>query len=276
VPVFDEEDLRTMSPHERIRLLHALAEIDGTAPPGGQAAGIASVFRPTERRRQVVLLVIIAGCIGLAIWTGVLAATLPRFYRSGGWRGAWVGFDVALLTALAATGWAAWRRRQVLIICLIVLATLLLCDAWFDVVLDLRTPGFELSLLSAAVLEVPIAALAILGARRLIRLTIGMVDASQGRQVCVLPLWRVPLYSDSAAETFRDLFPHLAGDAPAAGVQRGEVPVADVPRAEMPRAEIPRGDVPRTEPPRLGGTHGDAPRAARDQLRPEDSERAAS
>ena len=56
--------------------------------------------------------------------------------------GAWVGFDLALLVAFAATGWAAWRRRQVLIICLVVLATLLCCDAWFDVVLDLRTSGF--------------------------------------------------------------------------------------------------------------------------------------
>jgi hypothetical protein len=38
-----------------------------------------------------------------------------------------------------------FRRRQVPIICLVVLATLLCCDAWFDVVLDARTAGFELS-----------------------------------------------------------------------------------------------------------------------------------
>jgi len=262
-----------MSPDERLRLLHTLAELDDAGQLGGpagghaagQAAGIASVYRPSERRRQIVLMVIIVGCIGLAIWTGVLAVTLPRFYRSGGWRGAWVGFDVALLTALAATGWAAWRRRQVLIICLIVLATLLLCDAWFDVVLDLRTPGFELSLLSAAVLEVPIAALAILGARRLIRLTIGMVDAAQGRQARVPPLWRVPLYSDSAAETFRDLFPHLAGDAPAAEVPRGDAPLTEVLRG----TEVPRGDG-------AHGAHGDAPRGTSDSLRLDAAEREAS
>ena len=107
-------------------------------------------------------MVIVASCILLAAWIGVLAVTLPRFYHTGSWRGAWVGFDVALLAAFAATGWAAWRRRQLLIISLVVLATLLLCDAWFDVVLDVRTAGFFASLLSALLVELPLAMLAIL------------------------------------------------------------------------------------------------------------------
>jgi hypothetical protein len=201
--VFDEEELRAMSPQERIRLLRALAEIDGPDPPGVLGGPSARRARP----RQLVLVVIVVGCIALAAWTGVLAVTLPRYYRSGGWRGAWVGFDILLLTALAATGWAAWRGRQVLIVCLVVLATLLLCDAWFDVVLDLRTPGFQVSLLSALIVELPLAALAIVAARRLLRLTIGMVTASQGRPGRVPPLWRIPLFSETRAGTLRDMFP---------------------------------------------------------------------
>ena len=47
------------------------------------------------RRRQSLLVVIIVCCVGLAAWIGVLAVTLPRYYRTGGWRGAWVGFDIA-------------------------------------------------------------------------------------------------------------------------------------------------------------------------------------
>ncbi len=208
--VFDEEELRAMSPQQRIQLLHTLAEIDGpgpTGPLGGPSA------RRT-RRRQVVLVVIVAGCIALAAWTGVLAVTLPRYYRSGDWRGAWVGFDILLLAALAATGWAAWRGRQVLIVCLMVLATLLFCDAWFDVVLDLRTPGFQVSLLSAVIVELPLAALAIAAARRLLRLTIGMITASQGQPDRMPPLWRIPLFSETRAGTFRDLFPP-GGNEPA-------------------------------------------------------------
>lgn len=203
--VFEEEELRAMSSHDRLRLLHTLAEIDGIRPPGRAV----SAPPPSARRRRIVLVVTIACCIILAAWTGILAVTLPGYYRSGDWRGAWVGFDIALLAALAATGWAAWRGRQVLIICLIVLATLLLCDAWFDVVLDLRTPGFQLSLLCAVAIELPLAGLAIAGARRLLRLTIGMVTERGGQQARVPPLWRIPLFSDGPADTFRDMLPQI-------------------------------------------------------------------
>ena len=118
------------------------------------------------------LVAIIGCCLALAAWIGVLAVTLPRYYRSGDWRGAWVGFDLGLLITFAVTAWAGWRHRQLVIICLVVLATLLCCDAWFDVTLDLRTSGFLVSLLMALCVELPLAALAVIGARRLMRLNI--------------------------------------------------------------------------------------------------------
>src|SRR3984893_9501139 len=153
-----------MTPVERRRLLRALVDMECPDP----------VVNPQgTRRRAFALVAIIVCCVVLAAWIGVLAVTLPRYYRSGGWRGAWVGFDLLLLVTFAITGWAAWRRRQVLIVCLIVLATLLCCDAWFDVTLDVRTSGFMLALLSAIFIELPLAAMAIIGARRLVRLTIG-------------------------------------------------------------------------------------------------------
>jgi hypothetical protein len=74
-----------------------------------------------------------------------------------------------------------------------VLASLLCCDAWFDVTLNLRTSGFMFSLLSAIFIELPLAGLAIIGARRLVRLTIGMV-VLDGDPRPRLPLWRVPLF----------------------------------------------------------------------------------
>ncbi len=147
--MFDEEQLRGMSAGERQQLMCTLAAMD---PPGLLPA------RQGERRRRILLIVIVICCLALAAWTGLLAASLPRYYRTGGWRGAWVGFDIALLGAFVATGWAAWQRRQTLIVCLIVLATLLCSDAWFDVVLDARTSGFWLSLVSALLVELPLAA----------------------------------------------------------------------------------------------------------------------
>lgn len=197
--MIDEAELRRMSPAERAELARAIATIDSPGLPGGSW---------NERRRIIFLAGIIGCCVILAIWTGVLAVTLPRYYRSGGWRGAWVGFDLALLGTFAATAWAAWRGRQVLIICLVVLATLLCCDAWFDVSLNLHTSGFLLSLLSALLVELPLAALAIMGARRLLRLTMGLVGMRGGDRGRVPPLWRVPLFGADFLG-FRDLIrPH--------------------------------------------------------------------
>ncbi len=71
-------------------------------------------------------------------WIIVLGLTLHRSFHTQHWKGAWVGFDLILLLAFAATGWAFWRGRQIVIACLLVTGTLLCCDAWFDVILDAR------------------------------------------------------------------------------------------------------------------------------------------
>jgi hypothetical protein len=206
--VFDTEELRSMSVQERCTLRRTLAELDGPGPAADAGSG---------RRRAVLLAVVIVCCVGLAAWIGILAVTLPRYYRAGGWRGAWVGFDIALLMVFAATGWAAWRRRQVLIICLVVLATLLCCDAWFDVVLDARTAGFELSLLSALLIELPLAALAAAGARRLMRMTGALLGQFQG-QPDQVPLRHIPLLGHGHTSRLRDLLAappgREAGDGP--------------------------------------------------------------
>jgi hypothetical protein len=59
-----------------------------------------------------------------------------------------VNFDILLLAAFAATAWAIWRQRQVLILLLTVTGTMLVCDAWFDVGTSLATSGIWISLLS--------------------------------------------------------------------------------------------------------------------------------
>jgi hypothetical protein len=201
--MFDEEQLRSMSPQERRQLMCMLAAME---PPGLPRS------KEGDRRRRIALVIIIVCCIGLAAWTGVLAATLPRYYHTGGWRGAWVGFDLALLTAFIATGWAAWRRRQVLIVCLIVLATLLCCDAWFDVVLDARTSGFWLSLISALVVELPLAGLAILGARRLLRMTSGVLLRYQGHGGPTPRLRELRLVGTGGGRPLYDLLTTAAAD----------------------------------------------------------------
>jgi hypothetical protein len=181
---FGPDGLAHLSEDECRRLLRQLVEREQKSParPG------------TSWKWDLLLVVIVAGCMLLAAWIGYLGVSLPRYYRAGGWRGAWVGFDLAELVAFAATGWAAWKRRQILIVCLIVLATLLLCDAWFDVVLDAHTAGFMGSLLSALFIELPLALLTVLVARRLLRMTIGQVMLYEGHTGPVPALWKIPLF----------------------------------------------------------------------------------
>src|SRR5258708_2010647 len=182
--MLEDKALGMLSREERRRLASKLADLERQHPGAGPGS---------SWKWDAVLVVIVASCLILAGWIGYLAVTLPPSYRTGSWRGAWVGFDLALLASFAATGWAAWRRRQLLIISLAVLATLLLCDAWFDVVLDVRRPGFWASLTSALLVELPLAVLAILMARRLLRLTIGQIMRAEGLGGRVPPRRPVPL-----------------------------------------------------------------------------------
>jgi hypothetical protein len=199
--MIDEAELRRMSPEDRCRLARALAALD--CPPllvPDPAAG---------RRRRLFIAGTIACSVVLAAWIGVLAVTLPPHFRAGGWRGAWVGFDIVLLAVFLATAWAAWRRRQVLISCLMVLATLLCCDAWFDTALDWGTRGFVISLLSALLVELPLAAAALVGARRLLRLTMRRIERLEGVPGPVPAFWQVPLFGE-AGTGYRHLLPAAA------------------------------------------------------------------
>lgn len=217
--MLDESDLQRMTPEERARLARALARLN------------AQNLAPTplsQRRRRLLIAGCLAGMLVLAAWIGVLEVTLPRHYRAGGWRAAWVGFDVGLLLLFAVTAWAAWRRRQILIVCLMVLATLLCCDAWFDTTLDWGTRGFMVSLLSAVLVELPLAALALIGARRLLRLTLGRLEVLAGYPGPVPAFWQVPLFGD-ASVSYRTLLRNSADleaacagqDAEGAGQETG-------------------------------------------------------
>jgi hypothetical protein len=176
-----------MSREERRHLARLLATID--QPRVLRDARVA-------RRRHLALLILMGGCVVLAVWIGVLAVTLPKHFHATHWRGAWVGFDVALLGAFAASAWAGWRERQVLIPLLTITGTLLLCDAWFDLTLDLGRGTVWMSIFSAVVAEIPLAVLMFITARRLLRMSVGIVIQLEGIDAPVPALWRVPLFAE--------------------------------------------------------------------------------
>ena len=90
-------------------------------------------------------------------WTVYLGLTLPAHEVSHHYGAAWVGFDVFELIALGATGYLALRRSRYLALASASAATLLVCDAWFDI---LTSPGRQVleSVVLAMVIELPLAA----------------------------------------------------------------------------------------------------------------------
>lgn len=90
-------------------------------------------------------------------WTGLLFATLPAHYGANHWRFAWGGFDVGLGLALATTAMLVLRRSPFAEITATATATLLVCDAWFDVLTSRGTSDVAQAIASAVLIELPIA-----------------------------------------------------------------------------------------------------------------------
>src|SRR4029079_17899295 len=67
-------------------------------------------------------------------WASFLIITLPPNYTANHWRFAWGGFDLALAPSLTATALAVARRSPFAEVGAAITGTLLICDAWFDVV----------------------------------------------------------------------------------------------------------------------------------------------
>jgi hypothetical protein len=91
-------------------------------------------------------------------WTIYLGYSLPARQDSPRYDIAWVGFDVLLLLALAGTGYFALRRSAYLAIAAAATATMLVVDAWFDV---MTSPQRQLpqAITSAVLIELPLAGL---------------------------------------------------------------------------------------------------------------------
>ena len=91
-------------------------------------------------------------------WIVFLATVLPSRQLSRHYDFAWAGFDGMLFIALAATGYFALRRSRNLSVAATAAGTLLIVDAWFDV-LSARRRELPISIAFAVVIELPLAAL---------------------------------------------------------------------------------------------------------------------
>jgi len=168
---------------------------EGTAAPerssGGWTGG--RLHLTLSRRAQVVAGFLLTLVIGLLLWTIFLGTSLPKRYDASHWRLLWVGFDLGLLIVLSFAAWATWFRRQILAALLLVAATLLLCDAWFDIVTSIGHRDSWFTLLTGFGVELPLALLFFWMYRRVVMTTLVALHEQVGEGPPPRRLREVPI-----------------------------------------------------------------------------------
>jgi hypothetical protein len=181
--MWSRSELEQWSHEDRAALMRQLIELE--APPE----------EPTVEQRRLGLAVrtlVTAGAVLLVPWTVYLALSLPRHTVTSQWRGAWIGFDIALAVVLSLTAWLGWRGRQLVIVGLLASSVLLVCDAWFDVTL---TSGSDrwVSVATAVLVALPVAFLFARAALMLSAATARFVWNASGHPGPVPAMVRMPL-----------------------------------------------------------------------------------
>lgn len=132
--------------------------------------------------------------LALVPWTVVLAKALPAAHRSAHWNVAWTGFDVALTLLLLAVAVGARRRSPWLEGAASASAALLFVDAWFDVLTAATRTEQVAAVAEAALVELPLAVLCVLLARRVERrLTLEPLDEQHAVAAAAVVVRRDPL-----------------------------------------------------------------------------------
>ena len=137
-------------------------------------------FDDAERRHQEVLANIrrrsrriaasyTLAAVALIPWTAYLAVTLPKRNLTTHYRAAWVGFDLVLAGAIILTAYLAFRMDARVQFPATATATLLLVDAWFDVMTSNRGADTLEALVLAFSFEIPAAVFSLWLARRVHR-----------------------------------------------------------------------------------------------------------
>jgi len=114
--------------------------------------------RPFALRQWVVVIYGVIG-LGLLPWALWLSAALKPHHVTERWDLAWSGFDTGLALLFLATALSAHRRSPWVGALAAATGTLLVTDAWFDVVLESHADELRQSIVLAVVAELPTAAL---------------------------------------------------------------------------------------------------------------------
>jgi len=119
--------------------------------------------------------------VGLLPWTVWLSSSLRPKHVTDSWDVAWSGFDAALALMFLLTALAAWRRSAWVGVFAAIVGTLLVTDAWFDVILESRADDITMALVLAFLAELPAAAVCFWIAYRTERFLAHVVDSALGQ-----------------------------------------------------------------------------------------------
>lgn len=185
--MLSDEQIAALTPHERRDLIKRLARpVDDIVPSHAWL----------RRTRELRILLVVGSAVLLVPWIAYLAVTLPPQYVADNWDVTWVGFDVLLLAMMVATAVLGYLRRQLLVVTAFATGVLLVCDAWFDVV-TAHGDDQTWSVVSALVVELPLAAFLIIGALQILRLVAARLWALDAGQHA----WQVRIPLPSEADT---------------------------------------------------------------------------
>jgi hypothetical protein len=132
-------------------------------------------WRPRTLREWVTA--VFAG-VGIALlpWTIWLASSLSPEHETTRWDLAWSGFDTGLALMFLLTALAAWKRSLWVGALAAATGTLLVTDAWFDIILESHADELRVSIMLAFFAELPVAALCFWIAYRTERFLSRVVD----------------------------------------------------------------------------------------------------
>lgn len=90
-------------------------------------------------------------------WTIYIGLALPRRHLTTNWDISWTGLDIGLTISLLATGFFAYVRSIWIVIAAATTGSLVLVDAWFDVMGGRSGSEFHQALILAFAFELPLA-----------------------------------------------------------------------------------------------------------------------
>lgn len=188
-----DDAIAALSSRERRDLILRLSRVPSAAPPARPAAG-----RVRRMRRRRIALMTVAVAV-LVPWTVYLGFTLPDRHVARNWSVTWVGFDALLLVAFLTTMVFGLLRRQLVMLGAFASGVLLVCDAWFDVT-TAGSAEVGRAVLSALLVELPLAAVLTGTALRLLHLTAARLSLIEpGDRLWAVPLPIAELYDPPTA-----------------------------------------------------------------------------